>query len=70
MVALVAGRRGPSPETARSLATVSLAVKGMHCSSCSSAVENALRYEAFVDPIYLLRPICASLSKTSNGYQI
>lgn len=47
MVSLVAGRRGSSPEAADGHATVTLAVKGMHCSSCSSAVESALRYAAF-----------------------
>jgi hypothetical protein len=46
LVALVDGRRkqdAERPVSAGSQARLTLAISGMHCSSCSSAVENALR---------------------------
>jgi hypothetical protein len=44
LVSLVEGRRASSASPkASSIVQLKLAVKGMHCSSCSSAVENALK---------------------------
>lgn len=44
MVSLVGdGRAGSASPTASSIVQLKLAVQGMHCSSCSSAVENSLK---------------------------
>ena len=40
LVSLVGGRR---PGAAAPAVQLTLSIKGMHCSSCSSAVETALR---------------------------
>lgn len=49
LVSLVGGKRQArsSADRPSSSTTVhlTLSVKGMHCSSCSSAVENALKYD-------------------------
>jgi hypothetical protein len=48
LVSLVGGRRvsdsAQRPSTNTNTVHLTLSVKGMHCSSCSSAIENALKY--------------------------
>jgi hypothetical protein len=50
LVSLVGGRRAsdsaqrPSSSTNDNTMHLTLSVKGMHCSSCSSAIENSLKY--------------------------
>lgn len=44
LVSLVGGRRDTTLEAhGSSTAQLTLSVKGMHCSACSTAVENALK---------------------------
>ena len=54
LVSLVGGRRQPPASADRpssnSTVHLTLSVKGMHCSSCSSAIENALKYVYFFRP--------------------
>jgi hypothetical protein len=48
LVSLVGGRRASDsaqrPSSSRDTVLLTLSIKGMHCSSCSSAIENALKY--------------------------
>ena len=48
LVSLVDGRRGSDsaqrPSSSTNTVHLTLSVKGMHCSSCSSAIENSLKY--------------------------
>lgn len=48
LVSLVGGRRvsdsDQRPSSSTNTIHLTLSVKGMHCSSCSSAIENALKY--------------------------